>query len=49
MRDAGLAANSIKSYTRTLKSFFSCCNAEGITRPLYKTEETVKETYTDRN
>lgn len=50
MRDAGLAANSIKSYTRTLKSFFSWCNAEGITRlnlPLYKAEETVKETYTD--
>ena len=50
MRDAGLAANSIKSYTRTLKSFFSWCNEEGITRlniPLYKAEETVKETYTD--
>ena len=50
MRDTGLAANSIKSYTRTLKSFFSWCNAEGITRlnlPLYKAEETVKETYTD--
>lgn len=50
MRDAGLAANSIKSYTRTLKSFFSWCNTEGITRlnlPLYKAEETVKETYTD--
>lgn len=50
MRDAGLAANSIKSYTRTLKSFFSWCNTEGITclnLPLYKAEETVKETYTD--
>lgn len=50
MRDAGLAANSIKSYTRTLKSFFSWCNGEGITRlniPLYKAEETIKETYTD--
>ena len=50
MRDAGLAANSIKSYTRTLKSFFSWCNEAGITQlnlPLYKAEETVKETYTD--
>lgn len=48
MRDAGLAANSSKSNTRTLKSFFSRCNAEGVTRlnqPLYKAEETVKETY----
>ena len=38
MRDAGLAANSIKSYTRTLKSFLSWCNEAGITRlniPLY--------------
>ena len=39
MRDAGLAANSIKSYTRTLKSFLSWCNEAGITQlniPLYK-------------
>ena len=46
MRDAGLAANSIKSYTRTLKSFFSWCNEAGITRlniQLYKAEETIKE------
>ena len=51
MRGAGMAANSILSYTRTLKSFFSWCNAEGITTlniPLYKGEETVKETYTDK-
>ena len=50
MRDAGLAPNSIKSYTRTLKSFFSWCNEQGITRiniPLYKAAETVKETYSD--
>jgi len=50
MRDAGLAPNSIKSYTRTLKSFFSWCNAEGIASinlPLYKAEETIKETYSD--
>ena len=32
MRDAHLSANSINSYTRTLKSFFSWCNEEGITR-----------------
>ncbi len=35
---------------RTLKSFFSWCNEQGITRlniPLYKAEATVKETYSD--
>ena len=35
---------------RTLKSFFSWCNEQGITHlniPLYKAEETVKETYSD--
>lgn len=50
MRDAGLASNSIRSYTRTLKSFFSWCNEEGITMlniALYKAEETVKDTYND--
>ena len=50
MREAGLSSNSINSYTRTLKSFFSWCNEQGITRlniPLYKAEETVKETYSD--
>ena len=50
MRDAGLAANSIKSYTWTLKSFLSWCNEAGITRlniQLYKAEETIKETYSD--
>lgn len=50
MRDSNLAANSIKSYTRTLKSFFSWCNEEGITNlniPLFKAEETIKETYSD--
>jgi integrase/recombinase XerD len=51
MRDSGLSANSINSYTRVLKSFFSWCNEEGITAlniGLYKGEETIKETYTDR-
>lgn len=50
MRDAGLSPNSINSYTRVLKSFFSWCNEQGLTRlniPLYKAEETVKETYSD--
>lgn len=51
MQEAGLSANSINSYTRTLKTFFSWCNNAGITQiniPIYKGEETVKETYTDR-
>ncbi len=50
MREAELAANSIRSYTRTLKAFFSWCNEENITMQnieLYKAEETIKETYTD--
>lgn len=50
MRDAGLSPNSINSYTRVLKSFLSWCNTAGHTRlniPLYKGEETIKETYTD--
>lgn len=50
MRDAELSSNSIRSYTRTLKSFLSWCNEEGLTRlniPLYKAEETIKETYSD--
>ena len=50
MRDAGLSPNSINSYTRVLKSFFSWCNEQGLTRlniPLYKAEETVKETYSN--
>ncbi|MGN0443259.1 MAG: tyrosine-type recombinase/integrase [Acutalibacteraceae bacterium] len=50
MRDMGLAANSIQSYTRTLKSFFSWCNTEGITNlniTKYKAEETIKDTYSD--
>ncbi|MBR0160938.1 MAG: site-specific integrase [Oscillospiraceae bacterium] len=50
MRDAELAPNSIKSYTRTMKSFLSWCNEEGITDltiPLFKAEETIKETYSD--
>ena len=44
LRDAGLSANTIRSYTRTMKSFLSWCNEEGITDltiPLYKAEETM--------
>lgn len=50
MRESGLASNTINSYTRTLKTFLSWCNREGYTSlniPLYKAEETIKETYTD--
>lgn len=50
MRAAGLARNSIASYMRTFKSFISWGNQEGMTDlvvPLYKEEETIKETYTD--
>ena len=51
MRDSGLAANSISSYVRVLKTFLSWCNDEEITQvnmPRYKSEETIKETYTDK-
>ncbi len=50
MQDSGLAPNSTKSYSITLKAFLSWCNAEGITNlnmKKYKGEETIKETYTD--
>lgn len=50
LRESGLSSNTIRSYTRTFKSFFSWCNEEGISSlnlPLYKAEETIKETYSD--
>lgn len=50
MRNSDLSTNSINSYTRTLKSFFSWCNDEGLTSlniSLYKTQEVIKDTYTD--
>lgn len=50
MRDRGLAANSIASYTRTFRSFLSWARGEELTTLTcleYKTEETVMETYTD--
>lgn len=51
MREKGLKPNSLRSYTRTIKSFLSWCNIEGLTTvniPLYKAEDTVKQTYTDK-
>ena len=51
MRDAELSANSISSYVRTMKTFLSWCNDEEITNiniKRYKSEETIKETYTDK-
>ena len=50
MRDSGLSSNSISSYVRVFKTFLSWCNEEGITllkMKAYKSEETIKETYTD--
>ena len=50
MRDKGLSANSIRSYTRMLKVFLTWCNEENITTlniKKYKGEETIKETYSD--
>ena len=51
MRESDLSSNSIASYVRTLKSFLSWARREGlsnVTLPSYKAEETIKETYTDR-
>lgn len=45
-----LCATTISSYTRTLKSFFSWCRAEGLSTVevnLYKAEETIQQTYSD--
>ena len=50
MIKSGLSANSIRSYTITLKAFLSWCNEEGLTFfniKTYKGVETVKEIYTD--
>lgn len=50
MRESDLKPNSIASYIRTLKSFLSWARRESLTNltiPRYKSEETVKETYTD--
>lgn len=50
LRDRGLSPNSIRSYTATLQSFLSWCREEGLTDltiKKYKSQETVKTTYTD--
>lgn len=50
MRSGSLSDASINSYTRTLKVFLSWCNEQKLTSlniSLYKSSETVKETYTD--
>lgn len=51
MRSINLSTNTIASYVRILKVFLSWAKDEGycsITLPSYRTEETVKETYTDK-
>ena len=51
MRSAELAPNTIRSYTRTLKAFLTWCNNEELTdvnMQSYKGEETIKETYSDK-
>ena len=51
LRETELSANSISSYTRTMKVFISWCNEEEITNlkmKRYKCEETIKETYSDK-
>ena len=50
MRSSGLSPNTIKSYTVTLRIFFSWCRQEGYTVPplaKYKGEDIIKDTYTD--
>lgn len=46
---AGLSKNTVRSYTATLKTFFSWCRSEGLSEvnvQLYKGEESVPEIYT---
>ena len=50
MRESGLATNTIASYVRIFKVFLSWAKEEGfcsLTIPKYKTEETIKEVYSD--
>ena len=50
MREAKLSPNTIASYVRVLKAFLSWAREEGLCDVRisnYKTEETIKETYTD--
>jgi integrase/recombinase XerD len=49
MAESDLSPNSIRSYTATMKSFLSWCDAEDIAHlsmKLYKGVDTAKETYT---
>ena len=50
LRDKGLKPHTIATYIITIKTFFSWARDEGLSTlnvPLYKYEESVKETYTD--
>ena len=50
LRDKGLKSHTIASYIITIKTFFSWARKEGLSTlniPLYKCEDSVKETYTD--
>lgn len=50
MADTGLSPNTIRSYTATLKSFFSWARSEGLTETdvrLYRGVETAPELYSD--
>ncbi len=50
MRSTDLAANSISSYVRVMKTFLSWCYEREFTNlkmKAYKCEETIKETYSD--
>ena len=52
MRSARMKDTSINSYTRTLKSFLSWYNREGLTQTnitLYRCQQVVKETYTEES
>ena len=51
LREADLSTNTIASYIRILRVFLSWARSEGLcdlSIPSYKTIETVKEVYTDR-
>ena len=50
LRDKGLKSHTIATYIVTIKTFFSWARKEGLSTlnvPLYKVEDSVKETYTD--
>lgn len=51
LRESNLSANSISSYVRTMKVFLSWCNDEELSTlklKSFKSEETIKETYSDK-